>query len=119
MLSSSRWPIFHPRSLITGYMPSILKSLISYCFTRIDYNSPLYCGNFCTILMNYLFTEGGIVNNTLRPPIPKRCDSEWKKLMEECWSPDPADRPSFTDITHRLRDMSTALQKKRPNVASR
>ncbi|KAM5553498.1 hypothetical protein ABKV19_025629 [Rosa sericea] len=62
---------------------------------------------------------GGIVNNTLRPPIPKRCDLEWKKLMEECWSPDPADRPSFTDITHRLRDMSTALQKKRSNVASR
>lgn len=69
--------------------------------------------------MNYLFIEGGIVNNTLRPPIPKRCDSEWKKLMEECWSPDPADRPAFTDITHRLRDMLTALQKKRPNVASR
>ncbi|PQQ19381.1 uncharacterized protein Pyn_39647 [Prunus yedoensis var. nudiflora] len=62
---------------------------------------------------------GGIVNNTLRPPIPKRCDSEWKKLMEQCWSPDPADRPSFTEITHRLRDMSTALQKKRPNLASR
>ncbi|KAL6191883.1 hypothetical protein ACLB2K_038272 [Fragaria x ananassa] len=62
---------------------------------------------------------GGIVNNTLRPPIPKRCDLEWKKLMEECWSPDPAGRPSFTDITHRLRDMSTALQKKRSNVASR
>ncbi|KAM1746397.1 hypothetical protein ACFX11_013032 [Malus domestica] len=62
---------------------------------------------------------GGIVNNTLRPSIPKRCDSEWKKLMEQCWSPDPADRPSFTEITHRLRDMSMALQKKRPSLASR
>ncbi|XP_062109076.1 uncharacterized protein LOC133819759 [Humulus lupulus] len=54
---------------------------------------------------------GGIVNNTLRPAIPKRCDSEWKRLMEECWSADPAARPSFTDITERLRDMSTSLQK--------
>ncbi|KAM1172302.1 hypothetical protein ACFX2I_022421 [Malus domestica] len=62
---------------------------------------------------------GGIVNNTLRPPIPKRCDSEWKNLMEQCWSPDPADRPSFTEITHSLRDMSTALHKKRPSLASR
>ncbi|XP_022974864.1 uncharacterized protein LOC111473634 [Cucurbita maxima] len=63
---------------------------------------------------------GGIVSNTLRPPIPKRCDTEWKKLMEDCWSPEPAARPSFTEITNRLRSMSIALQiRKRPNVGSR
>ncbi|XP_061337550.1 uncharacterized protein LOC133284531 [Gastrolobium bilobum] len=56
---------------------------------------------------------GGIVSNTLRPPIPKRCDSEWKKLMEECWSPDPSARPCFTEVKNRLRNMSAALQKKR------
>ena len=65
------------------------------------------------------FYEGGIVNNTLRPPIPKRCDPEWRKLMEDCWCPDPAARPSFTEITNRLRDMSTALQKKRQSPANR
>ncbi|KAL3812374.1 hypothetical protein ACJIZ3_013642 [Penstemon smallii] len=58
---------------------------------------------------------GGIVNNTLRPPIPERCDPEWRKLVEECWSHDPAARPSFTEITNRLRVMSTALQPKRYN----
>ncbi|KAL6210903.1 hypothetical protein ACLB2K_016133 [Fragaria x ananassa] len=42
---------------------------------------------------------GGIVKNTLRPPIPQWCDSEWKMLMEECWSADPESRPSFTEIT--------------------
>ncbi|XP_027365659.1 uncharacterized protein LOC113872358 [Abrus precatorius] len=62
---------------------------------------------------------GGIVNNTLRPPIPKRCDSEWKKLMEECWSPDPAARPSFTEVKNRLRNMSSALPKKRHNIGNR
>ncbi|XP_022760862.1 uncharacterized protein LOC111307075 [Durio zibethinus] len=56
---------------------------------------------------------GGIVNNTLRPPIPERCDLEWRKLMEECWSFDPTARPSFTEITNRLRLMSAALQPKR------
>ncbi|OMO53038.1 hypothetical protein CCACVL1_28925, partial [Corchorus capsularis] len=56
---------------------------------------------------------GGIVNNTLRPPIPERCDPEWRKLMEECWSFDPEARPSFTEITNRLRAMSAALQPKR------
>ncbi|XP_060181547.1 uncharacterized protein LOC132611160 [Lycium barbarum] len=55
---------------------------------------------------------GGIVNNTLRPPLPQRCDPEWGKLMEECWSPDPEARPSFTEITNRLRAMSKALQPK-------
>ncbi|XP_068665988.1 uncharacterized protein [Aristolochia californica] len=55
---------------------------------------------------------GGIVNNTLRPPIPERCDPDWKKLMEECWSPDPSARPSFSEIACRLRSMSMALQAK-------
>ncbi|XP_044499254.1 uncharacterized protein LOC123220746 isoform X2 [Mangifera indica] len=62
---------------------------------------------------------GGIVSNTLRPPIPERCDSEWKKLIEECWSFDPSARPSFTEITKRLRVMSVALQTKRRSNVNR
>lgn len=62
---------------------------------------------------------GGIVNNTLRPPIPDRCDPEWRKLMEQCWSPDPAARPSFTEITNRLRTMSMVLQTKGQNPINR
>ncbi|XP_010522429.1 PREDICTED: serine/threonine-protein kinase phg2 isoform X2 [Tarenaya hassleriana] len=56
---------------------------------------------------------GGIVNNTLRPPVPEKCEKEWRKLMEQCWSFDPSDRPSFTDIVDRLRSMSAALLPKR------
>ncbi|CAK7333937.1 unnamed protein product [Dovyalis caffra] len=52
---------------------------------------------------------GGIVKNTLRPPIPELCEPEWRKLMEHCWSPDPESRPSFSEITNRLRAMSMAL----------
>ncbi|KAK9280902.1 hypothetical protein L1049_003793 [Liquidambar formosana] len=55
---------------------------------------------------------GGILKNTLRPPIPERCDSGWRKLMEQCWSPDPDTRPSFTEITSRFRSMSAVLQAK-------
>ncbi|KAM7501556.1 hypothetical protein LguiB_000460 [Lonicera macranthoides] len=55
---------------------------------------------------------GGIVKNTLRPPIPKHCDPEWRKLMEQCWSLETEARPSFTEITNRLRSMSVALQSK-------
>ncbi|XP_047331005.1 uncharacterized protein LOC124934512 [Impatiens glandulifera] len=53
---------------------------------------------------------GGIVSNTLRPRIPEECDPEWKELIEKCWSPNPATRPSFTQVANRLRLMSIALQ---------
>ncbi|GJY98837.1 probable serine/threonine-protein kinase roco5 isoform X1 [Tanacetum coccineum] len=53
---------------------------------------------------------GGIVKDTLRPKIPEQCDPEWKQLMEQCWLADPTLRPSFTEITNRLRIMSKALQ---------
>ncbi|KAI8004826.1 Serine/threonine-protein kinase CTR1 [Camellia lanceoleosa] len=62
---------------------------------------------------------GGIVSNTLRPSIPDHCNAEWRKLMEDCWSPDPTVRPSFTEITNGLRVMSMALQPKRHNPAKR
>ncbi|XP_061953750.1 uncharacterized protein LOC133676157 [Populus nigra] len=60
--------------------------------------------------MHYGAIIGGIVNNTLRPPVPSFCDSEWRLLMEQCWAPDPLARPSFTEITRRLRVMSAACQ---------
>ncbi|XP_004488775.1 uncharacterized protein [Cicer arietinum] len=58
--------------------------------------------------MHYGAIIGGIVNNTLRPSIPSYCDLEWRTLMEQCWAPNPAVRPSFTEIARRLRVMSAA-----------
>lgn len=55
---------------------------------------------------------GGILNDTLRPPVPESCDSEWGSLMEQCWSTEPSQRPSFTDIASRLRAMAAALPQK-------
>ncbi|XVE67553.1 hypothetical protein DITRI_Ditri08aG0170100 [Diplodiscus trichospermus] len=62
--------------------------------------------------MHYGAIIGGIVSNTLRPPVPSYCDPEWKLLMEQCWAPDPVARPSFTEIARRLRIMSSACQTK-------
>ncbi|XP_057970135.1 uncharacterized protein LOC131159329 isoform X2 [Malania oleifera] len=64
--------------------------------------------------MHYGAIIGGIVNNTLRPPVPGFCDPEWRLLMEQCWAPDPVARPSFTEIARRLRVMSAASQSKPP-----
>ncbi|KAL0363750.1 UNVERIFIED_CONTAM: Serine/threonine-protein kinase CTR1 [Sesamum calycinum] len=62
--------------------------------------------------MHYGAIIGGIVNNTLRPPVPTTCDPEWRLLMEQCWAPDPLARPSFTEIAGRLRTMSAACSTK-------
>ncbi|GFP99274.1 dual specificity protein kinase shka [Phtheirospermum japonicum] len=56
--------------------------------------------------MHYGAIIGGIVNNTLRPIIPSYCDPEWRRLMEQCWAPNPVVRPCFTEIASRLRVMS-------------
>ena len=48
------------------------------------------------------------MSNTLRPTIPSFCDPGWRKLMEQCWAPNPAARPSFTEIASQLRTMSAA-----------
>ncbi|KAI9125445.1 hypothetical protein K1719_004061 [Acacia pycnantha] len=55
---------------------------------------------------------GGIVNNTLRPQIPTWCDPEWKSLMESCWASDPAERPSFSEISKKLRSMAAQMNVK-------
>ncbi|XP_024967324.1 uncharacterized protein LOC112507120 isoform X2 [Cynara cardunculus var. scolymus] len=55
---------------------------------------------------------GGIVNNSLRPTIPTWCDPEWKSLMGSCWSADPQERPSFLEISHKLRTMAAAINVK-------
>ncbi|MCL7044343.1 hypothetical protein MKW94_019727 [Papaver nudicaule] len=55
---------------------------------------------------------GGIVHNSLRPEIPSWCDPEWKALMETCWASEPGERPSFSEISQRLRKMSAAINVK-------
>ncbi|KAE8670827.1 hypothetical protein F3Y22_tig00112072pilonHSYRG00036 [Hibiscus syriacus] len=42
----------------------------------------------------------------------KCCHPDWRKLMEQYWSHDPESRPSFTEITKRLRSMSMLLKLK-------
>ncbi|GMJ07188.1 hypothetical protein like AT5G57610 [Hibiscus trionum] len=55
---------------------------------------------------------GGIVNDSLRPTIPAWCDPEWKALMEQCWASDPAERPSFSEISQKLRNMAAGINVK-------
>ncbi|KAM0869195.1 hypothetical protein ACQ4PT_040834 [Festuca glaucescens] len=64
--------------------------------------------------LHYGAIIGGIVNNTLRPPVPESCDPQWRSLMEQCWSAEPSERPSFTEVVKRLRAMATSPTKGPP-----
>ncbi|RDX93364.1 Serine/threonine-protein kinase CTR1, partial [Mucuna pruriens] len=65
--------------------------------------------------LHYGAIIGGIVNNTLRPPVPESCDPEWRLLMERCWSSEPSERPSFTEIANGLRSMAAKISPKGQN----
>ncbi|KAF1892500.1 hypothetical protein Lal_00010966 [Lupinus albus] len=65
--------------------------------------------------LHYGAIIGGIVSNTLRPPVPKSCDPEWRSLMERCWSSEPSERPTFTEIANELRSMSSKISPKCQN----
>ncbi|KAK8573320.1 hypothetical protein V6N13_100122 [Hibiscus sabdariffa] len=101
---------------VRGTLPWMAPELLNGNGTRVSEKVDVFSFG---ILMWEILTEeepyanmhcgaiiGGIVKNTLRPPVPEHCDPDWRKLMEQCWSPDPESRPSFTEIVNRLGSMS-------------
>ncbi|XP_051120549.1 uncharacterized protein LOC127244179 [Andrographis paniculata] len=108
---------------VRGTLPWMAPELLNGSATRVSEKVDVY--SFGIVLWELLTGQepyanmhcgaiiGGIVKNTLRPPIPEWCDPKWRKLMEQCWSADPEARPSFTEIAKKLRSMSSALEAKR------
>jgi hypothetical protein len=46
-----------------------------------------------------------------RPPITENCPTKLAQLMEQCWHPDPQERPSFASIlqSHVLDEGTDSL----------
>ncbi|EGC33167.1 hypothetical protein DICPUDRAFT_56632 [Dictyostelium purpureum] len=42
----------------------------------------------------------------LRPPIPEFCDPELRTLLQSCWEADPNDRPNFSYVVSKLKDIA-------------
>ncbi|XVF00485.1 hypothetical protein REPUB_Repub04eG0005000 [Reevesia pubescens] len=93
---------------VRGTLPWMAPELLNGSSSKVSEKVDVF--SFGIVLWEIL--TGGIVSNTLRPPVPSYCDPEWKLLMEQCWAPDPVVRPSFTEIARRLRIMSSACQTK-------
>ena len=52
---------------------------------------------------------GGIISNSLRPPVPGWCDPAWKALMQRCWAAEAADRPTFSEVVKELQAMQAEM----------
>ncbi|KAK8968566.1 Serine/threonine-protein kinase CTR1 [Platanthera guangdongensis] len=106
------------RGTLPWMAPELLSGKTSMVCEKIDVYSfgvvmwELLTGEDPYSEMHCASIIGGILNNTLRPQIPNWCDPEWKSLMESCWSSDPAQRPSFSEISQRLRKIATAANVK-------
>ncbi|XP_010515013.1 PREDICTED: uncharacterized protein LOC104790915 [Camelina sativa] len=101
------------RGTLPWMAPELLNGISSLVSEKVDVFSfgivlwELFTGEEPYADLHYGAIIGGIVSNTLRPPIPDFCDMDWKLLMERCWSAEPSERPSFTVIVNELRSMGT------------
>ncbi|CAL9247362.1 unnamed protein product [Arabidopsis halleri] len=106
------------RGTLPWMAPELLNGISSLVSEKVDVFSfgivlwELVTGEEPYADLHYGAIIGGIVSNTLRPPIPNFCDMDWKLLMERCWSVEPSERPSFTEIVNELRTMATKLPSK-------
>lgn len=93
--------------------PTILLTILSQISFLKCWKFPVTVQNLEYLIINVTCTlTGGIVSNTLRPPIPEYCDSEWKSLMERCWSTEPLERPKFSEVANQLRSLAAKVPPK-------
>ncbi|KAK3223177.1 hypothetical protein Dsin_010202 [Dipteronia sinensis] len=85
---------------VRGTLPWMVPEMLSGSSSKVDVSS------FGIFLWEILTGEEPYANYMHYGAI-----IEWKVLMEECWAPNPAVRPSFTEIARRLRVMTTAAIK--------
>eukprot|EP00850_Spirogloea_muscicola_P017558 SM000152S01546 [mRNA] locus=s152:153740:161065:- [translate_table: standard] len=102
------------RGTLPWMAPELLDGRSSLVTEKVDVFSfgivmwELLTGDEPYTNMHYGAIIGGILNDTLRPPVPHGCHPPWKDLMERCWANSPEKRPSFSEIAAELRAMSLA-----------
>ncbi|XP_010426143.1 PREDICTED: uncharacterized protein LOC104711159 isoform X2 [Camelina sativa] len=112
------------RGTLPWMAPELLNGISSLVSEKVDVFSfgivlwELFTGEEPYTDLHYGAIIGGIVSNTLRPPIPDFCDMDWKLLMERCWSAEPSERPSFTVIVNELRSMGTTKLSSKEQVST-
>ncbi|KAH0651671.1 hypothetical protein KY284_031583 [Solanum tuberosum] len=112
------------RGTLPWMAPELLNGSSSLVSEKVDVFSfgivlwELLTGEEPYAELHYGAIIGGIVSNTLRPPVPESCDPDWRSLMERCWSAEPSERPNFTEIANELRVMQSKIPPKGQNQQS-
>ncbi|CAK9224471.1 unnamed protein product [Sphagnum troendelagicum] len=96
--------------------PSLSNEQISrrYPFKVDIYSFGMVCyeiltGNFPFHNINSMTELRTKVKDGLRPDLPEQCPHQLSKLIQECYHPDPATRPSFFKICLELRHIMCSL----------
>ncbi|KAJ7544304.1 hypothetical protein O6H91_09G073300 [Diphasiastrum complanatum] len=106
------------RGTLPWMAPELLNGRSSLVSEKVDVFSfgivmwELLTGEEPYAELHYGAIIGGIVHNSLRPAIPDWCDPMWRSLMERCWSNEPSDRPSFSEINSELQAMAASQNSK-------
>ncbi|CAL5061633.1 unnamed protein product [Urochloa decumbens] len=106
------------RGTLPWMAPEMLEMSSNMVSTKVDvYSFGIIMWEILTGLEPYAGMHhggviGGILSNTLRPPVPPTCDPQWRDLMEQCWSNEPEKRPTFTEVVSRLHLMLETNQNK-------
>lgn len=58
----------------------------------------VFCGKQAWQGLHYGVVVERVVIQKERPPIPAGMPKPFRVLMERCWSADPANRPTFTQV---------------------
>jgi len=59
--------------------------------------------------MNGVQVSVAVVTQGLRPSLPDDCPVEISKLVTDCWDANPDLRPSFEEISSRIKSMKSLL----------
>jgi hypothetical protein len=60
-------------------------------------------------MTNVMEVALGIINEGLRPTVPRETPAEYAQLMSDCWARNADDRPDFVQIHRRLKAYHATL----------
>nr|GME09893.1 serine/threonine-protein kinase STY17-like [Ipomoea batatas] len=71
----------------------------------------LLTGEIPYVFLTPLQAAIGVVQQGLRPNIPKHTHPKLAELLENCWHQDPTKRPEFSEILEILKQISDEVQR--------
>ncbi|KAJ0653018.1 putative dual-specificity kinase TKL-Pl-4 family [Helianthus annuus] len=92
--------------LLTGEVNVFLNKKQSFYLRILLFPYTYYFSQVPYKCLSPLQAAVGVVQQGLRPPIPKQTHPKLIELLESCWQQNPTLRPNFTDILDKLKRLA-------------